>query len=286
MTEKLVLMAVHAHPDDESLSTGGTLARYAAEGTETVVVCATKGEEGELLNPALDPSELPDDITLVRMKEFEEARKVLKIGRVYFLGYRDSGMEGTASNAHPEALKNADIEEATERLVRIIREVRPQVIVTYNEKGLYGHPDHIAANRITLSALQASGDKSRYPQIPWPPWSPKKLYYTAIPKSRLIKMKKILEDRGDEVNFNIDFLGTPDEKITTRIDVSRFLDQKLKAIYSHNSQIGPNSFVSRMSEPLRNEVLSSEPFVCIMGCQDGANGEDDLFQGIRSQGDK
>ena len=282
MKEKLVLMAVHAHPDDECLSTGGTLARYAEEGIETVVVCATKGEEGDILNPDLDTSEFPDDITEVRMKEFAEARKVLKLSRVYFLGYRDSGMEGRASNSHPEAFKNADTEEATERLVRIIREVRPQVIITYNEKGLYGHPDHIAANRTTLSAIKAAGDKSRYPHIPWPPWNPIKLYYTAIPRSRLLKMKKILEDRGDEVTFNIDFIGTPDEKITTRIDVSRFLDQKLKAIHSHKSQIGPNSFVSRMREPLRSEALGSEPFVCMMGCEDGANGEDDLFQGIRT----
>lgn len=281
MEKKLVLMAVHAHPDDECMSTGGTLARYSSEGVETVVVCATKGEEGEILNPALDPSDFPDDITELRMKEFDEARKTLKLGRVYFLGYRDSGMEGRPSNSHPEALKNADLDEATERLVRIIREVRPHVVITYNEKGFYGHPDHIAVNRITVSAVQASGDRSKYPQIPQPPWNPKKFYYTAVPRSRLLALKKILEESGEPLGFDIDFLGTPDDKITTQIDVSRFLDQKIKAIYSHKSQMSPRGFIARMKEPLRSEALGKELYVCITGCGDGANGEDDLFQGIR-----
>lgn len=286
MSDKLVLMAVHAHPDDESLSTGGTLAKYADDGVETVLVCATKGEEGEILNPSLDPSVLLDDITQVRMKEFDEACRILNISRVFFLGYRDSGMEGRASNDHPEALRNADLEQATERLVRIIREVRPQVIITYNEKGVYGHPDHIAVNRITVSATRASGDHSRYPQMPWPPWSPKKLYYTAIPRSRLLKMRKIMEERAEEFDFDIEFLSTPDEMITTRIDVSRYIDQKFKAIFSHKSQIGPRSFVSRMSDPFRREALGTEPFVCIMGCEDGNLDieEDDLFQGIQGKG--
>jgi N-acetyl-1-D-myo-inositol-2-amino-2-deoxy-alpha-D-glucopyranoside deacetylase len=277
----LVLLAVHAHPDDESLGTGGTLARYASEGVETVLVCATKGEEGEVLNPSLDPAEIPEDFSQLRMRELESACGILGIRKVHFLGYRDSGMEGSASNENPEALANADLREATERLVRVIREARPHVVITYNERGLYGHPDHIAVNRITLSAMEATGDPSRFEQLPWPPWRPRKLYYTAIPRSRLLGFKRALEDRGEEADFNVDFLGTPDEKITTRLDVGPFVDQKLRAIYSHKSQIGPRSFVSRLEEPMRREALSTECYVCIQGCPDDAAEEDDLFQGMR-----
>jgi len=280
MNESLVLLAIHAHPDDESLGTGGTLAKYAAEGVETVLVCCTRGEEGEFLNPSLDPSEFRDRITEVRMKELEEAIKILGVKRVYFLGYRDSGTAGKPSNSHPRALVNADTKEATGRLVRIMREVRPQVVITYNEKGLYGHPDHIAVNKITLSAIAASGDPSMYPEIPLPPWRPERLYYIAIPKSRLLKMKEIIEKRGERFDYDIDFMGTPDEEITTIIDVSPFIDQKIRAIYSHRSQIGPRSLVSRMTEPFRSEAMGKECYVCVIGCKGGVSA-DNLFEGIR-----
>ncbi len=196
MAERLVLLAVHAHPDDESLGTGGTLAKYVAEGVETVLVCATKGEEGDIQNPDLDPSKIPAEISELRLKELDAACKVLGIRRVHFLGYRDSGMAGSASNAHPHALVNADLGEAAGRLVEIIREARPQVVITYNERGIYGHPDHIAVNRITVAAVDAAGDPERYRTIPYPPWSPRRLYYMAIPRSRLLRMKEILEGRG------------------------------------------------------------------------------------------
>jgi mycothiol conjugate amidase Mca len=280
-SRSLRLMAVHAHPDDESMSTGGTLARYASEGVEVVLVCATKGEEGDILNPAVEPDEISDDIVQMRMKELDEACKILGIHRKYFLGYRDSGMDGSPSNAHPQALQNADIHEATERLVRIIRETKPQVVITYNEKGFYGHPDHIAVNRISQAAVEAASDPNRYPQIQWPPWQPLKFYYTGVPKSRLLKFKEYLEARGEEVWFDVDFLGTPDGEITTRIDVLPFLDRKLRAISSHRSQIGPNSFVSRLPEDLRKEGFGNECYVCVQGCPAGADLEEDLFHGLR-----
>lgn len=281
MSEHLVLLAVHAHPDDESLGTGGTLARYSKEGVKTVLVCATKGEEGQILNPEMDPQEIPDDITTLRLRELETACQILGIHQVFFLNYRDSGMEGTASNSNPEALINADIHTATERLVRIIRETKPHVVITYNERGFYGHPDHIAVNRITLAAMKASGDPSSYTSIPWPPWNPKKLYYTAMPKSRLLFRKKVTEERGETVNFNIDLLGTPDELITTWIDVEPFLDQKLRAITSHKSQIPPWHFVSQLDESMIKESLGVECYMCVQGCPEGVR-ENDIFHDIRN----
>ncbi len=277
----LTLLAVHAHPDDESIGTGGTLARYISEGVETVLVCATKGEEGEILNPAMDPSKVPSDITELRLREFQGACEILGIRRIFFLGYRDSGMAGRPSNAHPAALINADLQEATERLVRIIRQVRPHVIITYNERGGYGHPDHIAVHRITLSAAAAAGDPALYQEIPWPPWSPTKLYYTATPRSRLLKMKEILEETGEQLGFDMELRSTPDEANTTRIDVSLFIGQKFQAIQSHRSQLSPTSMMSRMPEPMRSQAMSTECYVCVKGCPPPPFQEDDLFQGLR-----
>jgi mycothiol S-conjugate amidase len=178
-------------------------------------------------------------------------------------------------------LNNADLEVACERLVRILREVRPQVVITYNKRGGYGHPDHVMVNRVSVAAFDASGDPTRFPQIPFPPWQPKKLYYTANPRSRLLRRVELLEKQGEPVTFDIDLLSTPDEEITTRIDVSPYIDRKLEAIYCHQSQIGPRSFVSRVDESERRQIMSLESFVCKRGCPDTETGEDDLFQGIR-----
>ena len=155
---ELTLLAVHAHPDDESISTGGILSKYSANGTRTVLAYGTRGEAGDILNPKFVSPKPGLNIKKVRAIELAAAVKVLTVGMVYFLGYRDSGMAGSPENHHPLAFAQADIQEATARLVEIIRQVRPQVIVTYNEKGTYLHPDHIMANRVTLRAFQASGD--------------------------------------------------------------------------------------------------------------------------------
>jgi len=173
--------------------------------------------------------------------------------------------------------------EATGRLVGILREVRPQVVITYNERGIYGHPDHIAVNRITRAAMDAAGDPECYPTIPWPPWSPRRLYYMAIPRSRLLKMREILEGRGERFDWDIDFRSTPDEEITTRVDVSRYLDTKLEAIRCHKSQIGPGSFFSRVDESFRSEALGVECYVCVRGCDGTPDGGGDLFHGIREE---
>jgi N-acetyl-1-D-myo-inositol-2-amino-2-deoxy-alpha-D-glucopyranoside deacetylase len=268
-----VLMAVHAHPDDESLGTGGTLARYAAQGMRTVVVFGTRGEEGEVLNPELDPSSLKGEIWELRMRELQEAVKVLGVEGVYFLGYRDSGMRGSASNRHPQALCNADVKEAAGRLMEIINMERPHVMITYNERGGYGHPDHVAIHRITMAAVDElkNSEGSR--------WCPRKLYHMAIPMSRLIRAKEIMEARGESFPYDIELMGTPDELITTWVDVSDYIDVKLKAISCHRSQIGPRSFVSRMTDPFRREALSTECYICVMGCRPSQK-EEDLFEGM------
>jgi LmbE family N-acetylglucosaminyl deacetylase len=277
---ELTLLAVHAHPDDESISTGGILAKYAAKGLRTVLAYGTGGEAGDILNPAFVAPKPGLDIKEIRAMELAAAVKVLAVGKVYFLGYRDSGMAGSPENHHPQAFARADIQEATTRLVEIIRRVRPQVIVTYNEKGTYLHPDHIMANRVSLRAFQASGDSHFEIAEALEPWTPSKLYYTAIPLERIRRMYRIVKERGQEPGFDPDVIGTPEEKISAVVDVREYLSRKLEALNCHQSQMNPNSVIRRMSEEMRVEAMGYEHFQCVQGCPAADTTETDLFEGI------
>lgn len=274
------MLAVHAHPDDESISTGGVLAKYSANGFQTALVYCTRGEAGDILNPDFVSPKPGLNIKEIRAIELENAVNVLGVQSVHFLGYRDSGMAGTPENEHPQAFARADKEEATARLVEIIRQVRPHVLVTYNEKGTYLHPDHIMANRITQRAFQASGDPDYQTQTKVEPWQPVKLYYTAIPLERIRRMHKMALEQGEEPGFDPDVLGTPDEKISAVVDVRKYLSQKLEALYCHQSQMNPNSILRRMSEELREEAFGYEHFECVQGCPSTDRRESDLFEGI------
>jgi N-acetyl-1-D-myo-inositol-2-amino-2-deoxy-alpha-D-glucopyranoside deacetylase len=277
---KLTLLAVHAHPDDESISTGGILAKYSAKGFRTILAYGTGGEAGDILNPEFVAPKPGLNIKEIRAIELAAAVKVLTVGTVYFLGYRDSGMAGSPENHHPQAFAQADIQEATARLVEIIRRVRPHVIVTYNEKGTYLHPDHIMANKVTLRAFQASGDAQFEIGEALGLWQPAKLYYTAIPREKIRRMYRIVKERGEEPGFDPEVIGTPEEKISTVVDVRQYLSQKLKALNCHQSQMNPNSVIRRMSEELREEVMGYEHFECVHGCPAAATKESDLFEGI------
>ena len=219
-------------------------------------------------------------ITDIRMRELEEALKVLQVQATYFLEYRDSGINASPKHKHPDAFIHADPGEATKRLVQIIRRVRPHIIVTYNENGSYGHPDHIMANRVTLKAFDAAGDPEFTDTRGLEPWQPSKLYYTAIPLARLRLFHQMVMARGEEPGFDPEVLGTPDEELTSIIDVRDYLSQKLKALFSHQSQIGPDSFFKRVPEELREEAFGYEYFVCVKGCKSSGSKEADLFEGL------
>jgi N-acetyl-1-D-myo-inositol-2-amino-2-deoxy-alpha-D-glucopyranoside deacetylase len=277
----LTLMAVHAHPDDEAIGTGGILAKYAAEGIRTILVYGTRGEAGEILNPEFVPPSPGLSIKEIRALELEKALEVLRVESVHFLGYRDSGVAGSPENLHPQAFVRADLKEAAGRLAEIIRRTRPHVIVTYNEKGFYGHPDHIMCNRVTLHAFQAAADPEFENSQGLDPWRPAKLYYTATPIARLRTLFKWALERDEEQEYKPEDLGTPDEKISTIIDVREYLPQKLKALYGHQSQIGPDSFFRRLPEERREEVFGYEYFECVNGCTPLESKEIDLFDGLR-----
>ena len=277
---QLTLLIVHAHPDDESISTGGILAKYSADGVRTVLTYCTRGEAGDILNPDFVPPQPGMSITDIRAKELEKALKVLDVKSAKFLGYRDSGMAGTPENNHPHAFARADKQEATARLVEIIRRVRPQVIVTYNEKGTYLHPDHIMANRVTRLAFEASGDIDYHANGGLEPWQPARLYYTAIPLDRIRRLHKQIAEQDEDPGFDPEVLGTAEEKISAIIDVRKFLTRKLDALNCHQSQMNPNGIFRRMPKKMREEAMGYEHFECVNGCPPTNGKINDLFEGL------
>ena len=179
------LLALFAHPDDEAFGTGGTLSQYAAAGADVTLVCTTRGEVGEI---AEGTGATPETLGEVREAELRCAAETVGVRELIFLGYRDSGMAGTPENADPRAYVNAPADEVVPRLVGIIRRVRPQVVITFEPNGGYGHPDHIAIHHHTVAAFHAAADAARYPEQ-GPAWQAPRLFYTAIPRSFFLRMR-------------------------------------------------------------------------------------------------
>jgi LmbE family N-acetylglucosaminyl deacetylase len=271
MDNELTLMAVHAHPDDEVLSTGGILARYSDEGIRTVLVTCTNGEQGD--GPGgVKPGEPGHDEAAVRTQRLAELRDSvahLGIEHVELLGYGDSGMAGWDANSRPDVFGNVPVDEAAARLGALMERYRPQVVVTYDENGGYGHPDHIQAHRITVAATQATG-------------IPDKLYYTAIPRKRfreLMEYFRTLDLGMDDWEPPEDF-GTPDELITAVVDVTPYTERKRKALMAHASQ-GDNIFFLRMPEEAQRQAFGAEAFIRVRSDVAAPDREDDLFAGLR-----
>jgi LmbE family N-acetylglucosaminyl deacetylase len=273
MSERpLTLMAVHAHPDDEAIGTGGILARYAAEGVRTVLVTCTNGELGDAPG-GVKPGEAGHDeraVVELRRQELEASCEVLGVSHLEMLGYHDSGMEGWPQNEAPGSFWQTPVEEPARRLAELMRRYEPQVVVTYDENGFYGHPDHIQANRVTLAALSKSG-------------VPDKLYYTAVARSVLRGFREVLAQAGvelpAEVEENPDF-GTPDELITTSVDCSAVAGRKYASLAAHASQ-SENIFFLQMGEELFSSIMGSESFVRVVDSTNAPVPEDDLFAGLR-----
>jgi len=269
----LTLMAVHAHPDDEASSTGGILARYGAEGVRTVVVTCTNGELGdgpEGVKPG-EPGHDEATVTSVRRGELERSCAILKVTDLELLGYHDSGMMGWPQNDQPGSFWATPVEEASARLATLIERYRPEVVVTYDERGFYGHPDHIQANRITLAALESTG-------------IPQKLYYPGIPKSALASFRAIFEEEGIEDLDGPDDggpeIGVDDDLIAATIDCSAFVDQKFEALGAHASQLD-NSFFVRLGRERFASIFGRELFVRPFDKTGSPVPEHDLFSGVR-----
>ena len=281
----LTLMLVHAHPDDESIGTGGVMAKYAHEGVHTVLVTCTRGELGDIQDPEeFVPPEPGMSMKEIRKIELDNALKVLNTDEFFCLEYRDSGMAGTPGNQDPRSFAQADLDTAANRLAEIIRKVRPHVVITYDETGIYWHPDHVMAHKITQKAFFAAGDAAYGTEGDLPAWQPAKLYHIAIPMPRTRRYDRMSEEEeGKKEERSSAIVGTPDEKITTRIDITRYLDAKFAAIYSHKSQIGGSHRFRNLSDEQKTKMFGHEHFVCAHGCPPRTDGtkEPDLFEGLR-----
>jgi LmbE family N-acetylglucosaminyl deacetylase len=283
MSKKFSLFGSYAHPDDEQGVTG-LMHQYASDGVNVTLAYGTRGEVGEIA-PGVDAT--PETLGQVREEEMRCAAEKIGIHNLYFLDYRDSGMIGTPENRDPRALWNADLFEVTEKLVKIIRRHKPQVILTFDAYGGYGHPDHIKIHQATLMAYFVAGDPRAYPahlKDGLEPWSPLKLYWTAFPRSRWKKFAELAEAHGESVPTPIkEFIkrSMPDEIITTRINVEKYVDLKLHALDCHASQLNPDSIWRKIPTEIRKDGLKVETLVRAesrLGPPEGI--EKDLFAGI------
>ncbi len=243
--EPLCLLTVHAHPDDESSKGAGTVARYHAEGVRTVLVCCTGGEEGEVLNPALDTPETRARLPELRREELARATAVIGYDEVVMLGYRDSGMAGSEANANPDSFAQAPLDEAVGRVVAVIRRERPQVMVIYgDEQSGYPHPDHLRVHEVGLAAFRAAGDADRFPDD-GEAWQPTKLYYTGFSPARFRQIHEKFEELGLQSPFDEEWRkrwdSIPPEPITTTIDIADFADVRREALLAHGTQVDPTS---------------------------------------------
>jgi len=268
------LLCVHPHPDDESIACGGVLARAAAEGVRTVVVTCTGGEAGENL-AGIDLGGIP--LVEHRRRELDEAIAILRVRSHHLLGYRDSGMAGTPENEHPDCFHRADLEEAALRLAAIIRAERPDAVVSDDEHGSYGHPDHIKANRVTIRAVALAADPGA--DCPGEPWTVARRYVHTFSRSRLLAAHRELLAAGLPSPFGEEVepepFGADDALVTTRVDVSAHVGTKLAAMAAHASQIGDDSFFMNVPEALVGAFLGVEEFILEQG--DPIPGSPDLL---------
>ena len=264
------LMLVHAHPDDEAISTGGVMMRAHEDGHRVVLVTGTRGEEGEIHN--MDEATVRPHLAQVRVAELLRACEILGVDRQEFLGYRDSGMAGTPANDNPSSFHLAPLHEAADRLAVLLREERPDVVVTYTSDGTYGHPDHIKAHHTTVAALDVLDREG---------WAPAKFYLSAVPRGFMQEMLRMAQEAGMEMpETGMRILGIPDEEITTSVDVREFAERKRQAFGAHVSQNDPNSPFQTMAGQIYEMAFGTEHFVLARGDLGEERPEHSLFVGV------
>jgi mycothiol S-conjugate amidase len=285
MSERvLTLLTVHAHPDDESSKGAGTVRRYRDEGIRTVLVCCTDGAQGDVLNPNLDADDIRPRIAEVRRDELAEAAAIIGYDVVHHLGYRDSGMPETEANAHPDCFHQAPMDDAVRRLVGLIREERPQVIVTYgDDQRSYPHPDHLKVHDVSVAAFDAAGDPDAFPEA-GEPWQPSKLYYSVWARARVVATHEKFLELGLESPFDQKWLDRPghDHLITTQVRIDN--DIRRRALLAHRTQVDPSSpFWFGLPPEVLRDIHPYDDYVLARSLVDHATeGEDDLFAGLRT----
>jgi N-acetyl-1-D-myo-inositol-2-amino-2-deoxy-alpha-D-glucopyranoside deacetylase len=288
------LLLVHAHPDDESSGTGAVMARYAAEGAHVTLVTCTLGEEGEVLVPALAHLAAAEGDQLGGYRYFELSKAMAELGVTDYrlLGgpgrWRDSGMMGLPTNDVERAFWTADPAEAARDLVAVVREVRPQVLVTYDENGGYGHPDHIQAHRVAMAAVDAAADPAYGPELGGA-WAVPKVYWTAMPRSAIQKGIDLMMEAGESGFFGVTSADdlpfvVSDDQVTTTVDGTGFLEAKTAALRAHASQVAADGPFFLLFEKVGKEAFGQEHFRLVRGERGPADGPDgresDLFAGL------
>jgi LmbE family N-acetylglucosaminyl deacetylase len=254
------LVTFHAHPDDEAIACGGTMAKAAAAGHRVVLVTATGGEQGEVADDFLRPDET---LAQRRQEELAEAARILGVARVELLGYRDSGMVGTPANDDPDCFWRAPVEEAAARLAKVLVEERPDVFTVYDERGNYGHPDHIQVHRVGVRAAELAGVE--------------RVFEATINRDEMRRIFRWVAELGlaglPDIEGVDDEMGLPEAIITTAIDVSVQLEVKRRAMAAHASQIPPDSFFLTMPEPAFAVAFGTE-WYRLRGAPPGLSGRD------------
>jgi N-acetyl-1-D-myo-inositol-2-amino-2-deoxy-alpha-D-glucopyranoside deacetylase len=298
---RLTLMTVHAHPDDETISTGGVMAKAVADGHRVVLVTCTRGEQGEIVVPEIDTPANHRRLGELRAAELEAAMDELNVTEWENLGYRDSDMMGREGNNDPRTFWQADLDEAAGRLTWLVRRYQPEVITTYNSFGGYGHPDHIRTHDVAVRAFARAGDPAWYPkqlEAGVSTWEPKKLYETAIPASVRDAMRDAMkaagrpsfweppEDATEEQRREFEEFAAkmlvPDESITTWVDISGDpIDRKWRAIQRHVTQIAMDNGFMTLGEEGWKTYWTKEAFVLRESRVASDRPESDLFAGLR-----
>ncbi|MDQ5824361.1 MAG: PIG-L family deacetylase [Chloroflexota bacterium] len=278
---ELSLLGLFAHPDDEQLMSG-TFAKAAAEGIRTGLLCATRGEYGEIADPALAT---PETLGHARELELRAACAVVGIKYLYFLDYKDSGWFDRPENQAPDAFSNADPEEAVERLVRIIREFKPTVMVTFDPGGGYGHLDHVQIWRFSMEAFEAAADPARYPDA-GEAWQTQRLFYNSFPRSQMEKFREAMENMDLQSSYrdlSFEQKGLSDEEITNVVDVREWVAFKEKSLSMHATQMDPNSLFKKLPGDMLMELRATEHFSLAKGTPlpDTPDARGDLFAGLR-----
>jgi mycothiol S-conjugate amidase len=284
--ERLRLLHVHAHPDDESSKGAATTAKYVAEGVDVLVATCTGGERGSILNPAMDRPDVLANISRIRREEMDRARAILGIQQTW-LGFVDSGLpEGDPLPPLPEGcFALMDHEEATAPLVKVIRTFRPHVITTYDENGGYPHPDHIMCHKITVAAFDAAADPDRFPEL-GTPWQALKLYYSfTFHRDRVVALHEAMTSRGLESPYAERLRDWPDDRahaarVTTRVPCAEYFAVRDRALLAHATQVDPEGPWFTIPLDMHVKVWPTEDWELVRSVVPVEVPEDDLFAGI------
>ena len=287
MAEQLRLMAVHAHPDDESSKGAATMARYVAEGVKVLVATCTGGERGSVLNPKMDRPEVVADIANIRRAEMDQARAILGVDQAW-LGFVDSGLpEGDPLPPLPDGcFALMDPAEAALPLIKLIREFKPHVVTTYDENGGYPHPDHIMCHKVSVAAFEAAGDPEQHPEL-GEPWQPLKLYYNSgWTRARMLALHEGMLAAGLESPYaewleNRSDRDDRGDRITTRVECGEYFTVRDDALRAHATQVDPDGFWFHVPLDLQQKVWPTEDFELARSLVDSPIPESDLFAGIR-----